>query len=182
MCVRPGVLRIQRDQIALFAKTAMGKPGILSPSKRNEDCKMKYTNTYNGHTYWIEGEKVMVSNGEIVHTSNMDIPTFKAMIFNGDMVAIEVDKENFRKLVNVAKAANPEFQIRYLAFVEHMGKEAFVGNVIKRNQAYMSWIDARKKQYCEMRRHMIQIDHNTGHHIILDHLDFTDFIVSGEWL
>lgn len=182
MCVRPGVLRIQRDQIALFAKTAMGKPGILSPSKRNEDCKMKYTNTYNGHTYWIEGEKVMVSNGEIVHTSNMDIPTFKAMIFNGDMVAIEVDKENFRKLVNVAKAANPEFQIRYLAFVEHMGKEAFVGNVIKRNQAYMSWIDARKRQYCEMRRHMIQIDHNTGHHIILDHLDFTDFIVSGEWL
>lgn len=49
---------------------------------------MKYTNTYNGHTYWIEGEKVMVSNGEIIRTSNMDIPTFNAMIFNGDMVAI----------------------------------------------------------------------------------------------
>lgn len=143
---------------------------------------MKYTNTYNGHTYWVEGKKVMVSNGEIVHTSSMDIQTFKAMIFNGDMVAIEVDKENFRKLVKVAKAANPEFQIRYLAFVEHIGKEAFVGNVIKRNQAYMSWIDARKKQYCEMRRHMIQVDHHTGHHVILDHDDFTDFIISGEWL
>lgn len=106
---------------------------------------MKYTNTYNGHTYWIEGDKVKVSNGEIVHTSNMDIPTFNAMIFNGDMVAIEFNKENFRKLVKVAKAASPEFQMRYLAFVEHMGKEAFVGNMIKRNQAYMSWISDRKK-------------------------------------
>lgn len=144
---------------------------------------MKYTNTYNGHTYWIEGgDKVMMSNGEIIRTSNMDIPTFNAMIFNGDMVAIESNKENFRKLVKVAKAANPGFQIRYLAFVEHVGKEAFVGNVIKRNQAYMSWISDRKKQYCEMRRHMIQIDHNTGHHVILDHDDFTDFIVSGDWL
>lgn len=143
---------------------------------------MKYTNTYNGHTYWIEGDKVKVSNGEIVHTSNMDIPTFNAMIFNGDMVAIEFSKENFRKLVKVAKAANPEFQIRYLAFVEHMGKEAFVGNMIKRNQAYMSWISDRKKQYCEMRRHMIQVDNHTGHHVILDHDDFTDFIIGGEWL
>ena len=107
---------------------------------------MKYTNTYNGHTYWIEGgDKVMMSNGEIIRTSNMDIPTFNAMIFNGDMVAIESNKENFRKLVKVAKAANPGFQIRYLAFVEHMGKEAFVGDVIKRNQAYMSWISDRSE-------------------------------------
>ena len=152
---------------------------------------MKYTNKLNGHTYWVEGEKVMVSNGELVRVSLFDIQTFNAMIFNGDMVAIEVNKENFRKLVKVAKAANPEFQIRYLAFVEHMGKEAFVEHmgkeafvedVIKRNQAYMSWISDRKKQYCEMRKHMIQTDHNTGHHIILDHLDFTDFIISGEWL
>ena len=134
---------------------------------------MKYTNTYNGHTYWIEGgDKVMMSNGEIIRTSNMDIPTFNAMIFNGDMVAIESNKENFRKLVKVAKAANPVYK----------RQEAFVGDVIRRNQAYMSWISDRKKQYCEMRRHMIQIDHNTGHHVILDHDDFTDFIVSGDWL
>lgn len=143
---------------------------------------MKYTNTYNGHTYWIEGEKVMVSNGEIVHTSHMDIPTFNAMIFNGDMVAIEVNKENFRKLVKVTKAAHPEFQIRYLAFVEHMQEKAFVGDVIRRNQAYISWISDRKADYCKMRGHMVQKDNCTGHHIILDHLDFTDFVISGEWL
>ena len=143
---------------------------------------MKYTNTYNGHTYWISEGKVKVSNGEIVRTSNMDIPTFNAMIFNGDMVAIEVSKENFTRLVDVAKAESPSHNVRFLAFVEHMGKEAFVGNMIKRNQAYMSWISDRKKQYCEMRRHMIQVDHHTGHHVILDHDDFTDFIISGVWL
>lgn len=143
---------------------------------------MKYTNTYNGHTYWIEGDKVKVSNGEAVHTSHMDIPTFNAMVFNGDMVEIPVDKKNFARLVKVAKAANPTYQVRYLAFVEHMQEKAFVGNVIQRNQAYMSWIGERKAQYCEMRGHMVQKDNCTGHHIILDYMDFTNFITSGEWL
>lgn len=83
---------------------------------------MKYTNTYNGHTYWISEGKVKVSNGEIVRTSNMDIPTFNAMIFNGDMVAIEVNKENFTRLVDVAKAESPNHNVRFLAFVEHMAK------------------------------------------------------------
>lgn len=143
---------------------------------------MKYTNTYNGHTYWIAGDKVMVSNGEAVHKSHFNIESFNESIAAGYMVEIPVDKKNFARLVKVAKAANPEYQIRYLAFVEHMGKDAFVGNVIKRNQAYMSWISDRKADYCNMRGHMVQKDNCTGHHIILDHMDFTNFITSGAWL
>lgn len=101
---------------------------------------MKYTNTYNGHTYWISEGKVKVSNGEIVRTSNMDIPTFEAMIFNGDMVAIEVNKENFTRLVKVAKAESPKHNVRFLAFVEHMGKDAWQGTTSARMARFMAWI------------------------------------------
>lgn len=143
---------------------------------------MKYTNKLNGHTYWISGNKVKVSNGEIVHTSNMDVETFNAMVFNGDMIEIEVNKDNFRSLVNIEKAASPEYQIRYIAFVVHNGADAFKGNVIRRNQAYISWIGERKAQYCKMRSHMIKKDYCTDFDLILDENDFTDFIIGGEWL
>lgn len=141
---------------------------------------MKYTNTFNGHTYWIESNKVKVSNGEVTHTSNMDVETFNTMIENGDMVEIPVNRENFRKLVCVAKSANPNYQIRFLAFVEHNGKDAWAGNVAVRNARFMSWISDRKKEYtahCNLACPELVLNDT-----IVDQDNFTDFIISGLWI
>lgn len=130
---------------------------------------MKYTNTYNGHTYWIEGDKVKVSNGEAIHTSHMDIPTFNAMVFNGDMVEIPVDKKNFADLVKIEKLINPGLQIRFVAYIAHVGfHTAYEGNVASRNARFMAWISDRKADY--------------GQDVIESQEDFTDFIISGAWL
>lgn len=141
---------------------------------------MKYTNTYNGHTYWISEGKVKVSNGEIVRTSNMDIPTFNAMIFNGDMVAIEVNKENFTRLVNVAKAESPNHNVRFLAFVEHMGKDAWQGTTSARMARFMAWIDDRKADY--EKAYPGATNPGIGGSSIINQDHFTNFIVGGEWI
>lgn len=86
----------------------------------------------------------------------------------------------FAEKVMAEKTKNPKYQIRYLAFtVEHGGK-AFAGSVIQRNMAFMSWISDRVCDY-EI-AHPDRVNSKlVGQAAILNHNDFTDFIVSGAW-
>lgn len=84
----------------------------------------------------------------------------------------------FKDRVMTAKEGNPQYNIRYLAFVEHLGGEAFKGTVASRNARYMAWIADRKAQYKERYAHML-----IGGNLTISNQDhFTNFIVSGEWL
>lgn len=84
--------------------------------------------------------------------------------------------EAFKKRVMDAKARTPEFQLRYLAFVEDLQGEAFKGHRGERGARYMAWIDARKRQY-----EAAHPDKVLGG-FIRDHQHFTDYVVSGVWL
>lgn len=89
----------------------------------------------------------------------------------------------FRELVEKTNIENPGLQIRFVAFIAHLGfKEAYAGNVASRNARFIAWINDRRNDYVRLRGHMVQKDYCTGYVTILDHDDFTDFIVSGEWL
>ena len=83
----------------------------------------------------------------------------------------------FAEKVMAEKTKNPQYQIRYLAFtVDHGGKE-FAGSVIQR---FVSWIADRVCDY-EI-AHPDRVNSNlVGQAAILNHNDFTDFIVSGAW-
>lgn len=130
---------------------------------------MKYTNTLNGHTYWIAGDKVMVSNGEAVHKSNFSVESFNEAVEAGCMVEIPVDKKNFAQLVKIEKLINPGLQIRFVAYIAHVGfHTAYEGNVASRNARFMAWISDRKSDY--------------GQDVIESQEDFTNFITSGAWL
>lgn len=84
--------------------------------------------------------------------------------------------EAFKEKVLATKARMPEFQLRYLAFVEDLQGEAFKGHRGERGARYMAWIDARKRQYREAHP-----DKMLGE-FITDHQHFTDYVVSGVWL
>ena len=137
---------------------------------------MKFRSEINGHTYWISGDKVMVSNGEVVHASHMDIETFNNAVAEGSMTEIKMTKDSFWHLVQVEKAANPGYNIRFLAFTVHKQGEAFKGNVINRKAAFMGWIADRKADYRAAYPEMLASDS------IVDQDHFTGFIVSGDWM
>ena len=144
---------------------------------------MKYTNKYNGLTYFIENGVVMFGSDGLFMESSGGVSGFNSMIELGELVPVKPTRENFRDLVNEAKKDNPGLQIRFVAFIAHLGFEkAYAGNVASRNARFMSWINDRRNDYVRLRGHMVQKDYCTGYVTILDHDDFTDFIVSGEWL
>lgn len=89
----------------------------------------------------------------------------------------------FRELVAKTKEENPGLQIRFVAFIAHLGfKEAYAGNVASRNARFMGWMHDRKADYVATRRYNVQKNYCTGGYTILDQDDFTDFIISGEWI
>lgn len=144
---------------------------------------MKYTNKYNGHTYFIESGVVMFGSDGLFMESSSSVSDFNRMIELGELVPVKPTRENFRDLVNEAKKDNPGLQIRFVAFIAHIGfKEAYAGTVAQRNARFIRWMTDRKADYVRLRGHMVKNDYCTGYHSILDHDDFTDFIVSGEWL
>ncbi|UTQ80591.1 hypothetical protein Motto_57 [Pseudomonas phage Motto] len=132
---------------------------------------MKYTNTYNGLTYWIENGVIYYGNSDITSKARMDLEMFNRMIELGTMVPVKpkVNRDNFFSLVEQAMLENQGFQIRFVAFIAHMGfNYVYSGTVAQRNSRFMSWIADRKADY--------------GQDTITDQDDFTRFIVSGEWL
>lgn len=68
---------------------------------------MKYTNKYNGHTYFIENGVVMFSSDGIIMESYSSVSDFNRMIELGELVPVKPTRENFRDLVNEAKKDNP---------------------------------------------------------------------------
>lgn len=137
---------------------------------------MRYLNTFNGHYYYMKDGVVMVSNGECEHKSHFDIDGFNSAIADGVLVPMEVNEDNFETLVHLEKIANPVYNIRFLAFVVHQGKQAWIGNVIERKHEFVNWIADRKKEYREAFPQFLVSDS------IVDQDHFTGFIVSGVWL
>lgn len=86
-------------------------------------------------------------------------------------------KSCFKEDVLKAKASNPEYQIRFLAYVVHKGGFAFAGNVLERKHAFVNWIADRKAQY-----KIAHPGYIIGGDTIANQDHFTDFILSGEWL
>lgn len=88
----------------------------------------------------------------------------------------------FRELVAKTKEENHGLQIRFVAFIAHLGfKDAYSGNVASRNARFMGWIAMRKADYAVAHQDKVSAC-SIGGVVILDQDDFTDFIVSGEWI
>lgn len=138
---------------------------------------MKYKNTYNGLLYWIENGLVIYGTDEVQKVSGFTPEDIEAMVKDGKMIPIT----EFREMVMAEKARQPQYQLRYLAFVVDKGGDAFKGNTAVRNAAFMAWISDIKKVYVERNGHKVKTDYHTGEHIIIDSEHFTDFIISGEW-
>lgn len=137
---------------------------------------MRYLNTFNGHYYYMKDGVVMVSNGECEHKSNFDFEGFNSAIADGVLVPMEVNEDNFETLCHIEKIVNPGYNIRFLAFVVHQCKQAWIGNVIERKHLFVNWIADRKRDYKEAFPQYVISD------TITDHDHFTGFILSGAWL
>lgn len=88
----------------------------------------------------------------------------------------------FRELVEKTKIENPGLQIRFVAFIAHLGFEyVYSGTVAQRNARFMAWIANRKADYSVTHPDKVSAC-SIGGVVIIDHDHFTDFIVSGEWM
>ncbi|QLF85321.1 hypothetical protein STSR3_37 [Salmonella virus STSR3] len=91
-------------------------------------------------------------------------------------------KMTFRELVEKTNIENPAYRSALWRSLRTGFKEAYAGNVASRNARFMCWMHDRKDDYVAMRRYNVQKNYCTGGYSILDQDDFTDFIVSGEWI
>lgn len=140
---------------------------------------MKFTNTLNGHTYWIEDGVVYVSNGELTFKSNMTKEMMMQMIEDGNMINKPEDVEpDFYTKVMSAKDANPQLSLRFIAFkIANNDHESSV----MRNVRFMHWISDMVCLY-EIAHPDRVLKSQVGSASIIDQNDFTDFIVSGRWM